>query len=141
MALVGAEYVPEYHYQPGGWFHLAGHGPIRVGGYAWAVALAANDPTSFVLGDDTVSVASRMPTQGMALVRVGGDTVAFDLRPVVRRYADSVPLRTGMQIDPIVVEAQPGLRRSALVLTNLSGQLAGDSLNTWHWNGTFLLGD
>ena len=141
MALAGAEYVPEYAYQPEGWFNLAGGGPIRVEGYAWAVTLTANDPSSYVLDGDTVSVVARAPSQGTALVRVGRDTVTFDLRPVVRRYEDSFPLRAGMRTDPVVIEANAGARRSALVLTNLSGQLDGDSLRTWHWIGTLLLDD
>jgi hypothetical protein len=141
LALAGVEYVPEYHYQPEGWFHLAGGGPIRVAGYAWLVALSANDPASHLLGGDTVQVVSGVPSGGRARVRIGPDTVAFDLRPVVRRYADSVPMRTGMQTDPIVIAGDSGRRRTALVLTNLSGQLDGDSLSTWHWIGTLLVGD
>ena len=73
-------------------------------------------------------------------VRVGRDTLMFDLRPVADRYADSVPLRSENR-ERIEVEAASGARRAALVLTNLSGQRKGDSLANVSWVGDLLLGE
>lgn len=140
MELAGADYVPEHAYQRDGWYHLASGGAIRVAGYAWAVTITANQGARHVLDGDTVAVVSEAPDRGVARVRLGRDTLAFDLRPVVRRYADSVP-PSGMVNEPILVEEISGRRRSRLVLTNLSGQRAGDSLTTTHWVGTLLVGD
>jgi hypothetical protein len=141
MELAGAGYVPEYAYGPKGWFHLAGGGPIRVAGYGWAVTVTANDPTAQALGTDTVAVVRQDGDAGVARVRILRDTLVFDLRPIVRRYADSVPARTGLTVAPIVVEESSGRRRATLVLTSLSGELEGDSLRTGHWIGTLLLGE
>jgi hypothetical protein len=142
MELAGARYVSEYAFGPKGWFHVAGGGPIRVAGYAWALTVTANDPTAHLLNGDTVAVLPQgSGAAGIARVRVVRDTLVFDLRPIVRRYADSVGSRTGMTIAPIAVEDSSGRRRATLVLTGLSGQLEGDSLQTGHWIGTLLLGD
>jgi Domain of unknown function (DUF4153) len=141
MELAGSRYVPEYAYQPDGWFHLNGGGPIEVRGYAWAIPVSANDATRHVLDDDTVQVVSEGTRTGTVRVRAGRDTLWFDLSPAINRYVDTVPLRTGMPVERIEVEAAGGARRAALVLTNLSGQRSGDSLATVHWGGTLLLGE
>jgi hypothetical protein len=141
MELAGARYVPEYAYQPGGWFHLYSSGPIRVTGYAWAVQLGTNDASRHVLDGDTVQVVPQVGGDGTARIRVGRDTLFFDLRPVADRYADSVPLGRSTAVGRIEIEAAGGSRRSGLVLTNLTGQRAGDSLLTVNWVGTLLLGE
>jgi hypothetical protein len=142
MELVGADYVPEYAHQPEGWFHIgSGGGAIRVSGYSWAVSIMSSDAVPRVLDGDTVAVVTGTGGDGVARVRVGGDTLAFDLRPIANRYADSVPLRTGMVTEPMLVEEATGLRRGRLVLTNLSGRAERDMLSTVHWNGTLLLGE
>ena len=142
MELAGADYVPEYAHQPEGWFHIAGSsGAIRVTGYAWAVPVMSNDIAPQVLEGDTVAVIGGNAGNGVARVRVGRDTLAFPLRPVADRYADSVPLRTGVVGSPILVTEASGLRGSTLVLMNLNGRVEGDTLSQVHWNGTLLLGD
>jgi hypothetical protein len=141
MELAGARYLPEYGHQPGGWFHLNGTGPINVTGYAWAVHLGTHDATRHVVDGDTVQVVPQADGDGTTRIRVGGDTLFFDLRPVAHRYADSVPLLSGKAVERIEIEAAGGARRSALVLTNLSGRRAGDSLTTVSWVGTLLLGE
>jgi hypothetical protein len=140
MELAGATYVPEYEHQPEGWFYLSGGGPLRVSGYAWAVPVTANDPASHVVdGDSVVVLAERRPGDGTARVRVGRDTLVFDLAAVASRYADSMPVVTGTMTRRIIAEEVSGRLRSELVLTNLSGQRDGDSLRTVHWTGTLLL--
>jgi hypothetical protein len=42
---------------------------------------------------------------------------------------------------PLVIESRSGQRRSALVLNNLSGERAGDSLTVRNWGGSLLLGE
>jgi hypothetical protein len=139
MALAGAEYVPEYLHQPDGWFHVASSGVIEVAGYTWAVPVTSNDAAVHVLDGDTVTVLRRSDGEGMVRVRVGADTLGFDLAPVAARYADSMPLRTGTLTEPIVVEETFG-RGGRLALSNLSGRQEGDSLSVSHWMGTLLLG-
>jgi hypothetical protein len=140
MELAGARYVPEYAHQPPGWFHLNSSGPIPVTGYAWAVPVGANDATRHVLEGDTIQVVPQGSGDGTVRVRLGRDTLMFDLRPLAERYADSVP-PGGTLDERIAVEPTGGTRRAALVLTNLSGQRKGDSLATVHWGGTLLLGE
>ena len=141
MELAAVRYVPEYAYQRDGWFHLNGGGPIRVTGYAWAVQLGTHDATRHVVAGDTVQVLNQPGGNGTARIRVGPDTLFFDLRPVADRYADSLLAGRTTSVDLIEIEHAGGLRRSALVLANLSGQRAGDSLATVSWVGTLLLGE
>ena len=117
---------------------IADSGPIPVTGYAWVVPVGANDATRHVLDGDTVMVVPQGSGNGTVRVRVGPDTVMFDLRPLADRYADSAPPpgRT-----PMTIEAASGTRRAALVLTNLSGQRKAASLATVHWGGSLLLGE
>ena len=138
MELAGAQYVPEYAYQPDGWFHFNGGGPIPVTGYAWVVPVGTNDATRHLLGGDTVQVVPQGSGDGTVRVRVGRDTLMFDLRPLADRYADSAPARGGTLL---TVEAASGTRRAALVLTSLSGQRKADSLATVYWGGSLLLGE
>lgn len=140
LELAGAVYVPEHAFQQNGWFHFGGGGAIPVTGYDWAVTITANDPTRHVLGGDTVAVLSRGVDRGVARIRVGADTLDFDLRPIIRRYADSLPLRATVSVGPLLVEAPPGPRRSALALTNVSAQAQADSLVVTHWTATLLVG-
>jgi hypothetical protein len=140
MELAGADYVPEYAHQPEGWFHLSSGGAVRVTGYAWAVPVTANDVAVHVLDGDSVAVVTQGLAAGAAWVRLGRDTLVFDLGAVAERYADSVSVRTGSVTERIVVEEASG-RRAALVVTSLSGQRQGDSLATVYWHGTLLVGE
>ena len=72
-------------------------------------------------------------------MRVGPDTLLFDLRLVAERYADSVPSPRGVTAEPLMVEEGAG-HRGALVLTQLSGQREADSLRAVSWTGALLLG-
>jgi uncharacterized protein DUF4153 len=140
MELAGARYVPEYAGGPEGWFHLSSGGPIPVAGYAWAVPAGANDATKRVVDNDTVQVVPQSGGNGRVLVRVGKDTLLFDLRPVVQRYADSMPPPTGTIVERIAIDAEGG-HRARLVITNLSGQRGGDTLINVFWGGNLLLGE
>jgi hypothetical protein len=139
MRLAGAEYVPEYVHDPSGWFHVSSNEAIPVAGYGWALAVSSGDGAVRRLGEDTVSVVVEPGGSGVARVRVGGDTLHFDLRPLAERYADSTPSGTGVVTERLLVEGTG--RRSALALTQLSGQRERDSLASVHWSGTLLLGD
>lgn len=141
MDLAGADYAPEHAFDPHGWLHLSGGGAIRVEGYAWAVTVAANDRARHLLGGDTVTVMGPGSDSGVVRIRVGADTLEFDLKPIARHHLMSAPPRGGTVTEPMVVEAGPGSRRAALVLTTLSGQLAGPAPRNFHWSGMLLLGD
>ena len=141
MELAGAGYVPEYMHERNGWFHLTSNQAVPVAGYAWALPVASADAQVRMAGGDSIAVVPHPAGAGLVRVRVGPDTLAFDLRPLARRYADSVPAR-GLYLDaPLVIEGEAGRRRSALVLTNLSGTRQADSVTVGYWGGTVLLGE
>ena len=139
MQLAGADYVPEYLYGRDGWFHVSSNEPIPVEGYVWALWLSSGDGMVRRVNDDSVMVVTDRGDPGLVRVRVGPDTLLFDLRLVVERYADSVPSPTGVTTEPLIVEEGAG-QRGALVLTQLSGQREADSLRAVSWTGALLLG-
>jgi hypothetical protein len=72
-------------------------------------------------------------------VRVGRDTLVFDLRPLAKRYADSVPSSARVTRERLMVEDGTG-RRGALVLSQLSAQRQLHSVRVASWTGTVLIG-
>ena len=96
------------------------------------VPLASGDTTVRVIDADSVSLVSR-GVNGIERIRVGSDTVQVDLRPLARRYADSMPA-TGIPADRLTIETAGG-RRARVAVTTLHGNLTGDSLRIDCWTG------
>jgi hypothetical protein len=140
MALAGATYLPDYGRGRGaGWFYLNSEQrvPLRVAGFDWMVPLSGGDTTVRVIEADSVSLVPRA-VNGVERIRVGTDTVQVDLRPLARRYADSMPA-TAIPADRLTIETA-GRRRARVAVTNLHGYLTGDSLRIDGWSGWVLVG-
>jgi hypothetical protein len=140
MALAGATYVLEYEgRRSGGWFSINPRSeqrvPVRVAGFDWMVPLSGRDTAVRVIDTDSVSIVPRA-VNGLERIRVGTDTVQVDLRPLARRYADSVP--AAIPPDRLLLETT-GRRRVRIAVTNLHGYLAGDSLRIDGWSGWVLV--
>jgi hypothetical protein len=88
---------------------------------------------------DTIAVDLDTAT-GSTLVRVGGDTLRFELMPVVGRLVDSIPMNRAIPADQMQMEGLPGGRTARLILDNLGGARNGDAIVIRHWSGTLLLG-
>ena len=101
------------------------------------VPLAGGDTTVRVIDADSVSLVPR-GVNGVERIRVGGDTVQVDLRPLARRYADSMPA-TAIPADSLTIETA-GRRRARIAVSNLHGYLTGDSLRIDGWSGWVLVG-
>jgi hypothetical protein len=138
MELAGAVYVPEYAYGQGGWFYVTSNEPIPVEGYAWALWISYGDGAVRRVNGDSVSVVPDAGRSGLARVRVGRDTLVFDLRPLAARYADSIPSARGVIAERLMVADRTG-RRGALVLSQLNGQREADSIRVASWTGTLLI--
>lgn len=140
MALAGATYVAEYRGGgSGGWFHINSEQrvPLRVAGFDWMVPLSSGDTSVRVTDADSVSLVPRA-VSGVERIRVGTDTVQVDLRPLARRYADSMPT-AAMPADRLTIETTAGGRRARIAVTYLSGYLKGDSLRIDGWSGWVLV--
>lgn len=131
--------VPEYVSGPEGWFHLSSNEPIPVEGYEWALWVSSGEGGVRLVNDDSVTVVSGGSDRGLARVRVGSDTLVFDLRPIAKRYAHSAPSPMGLLPERLLVEDGAG-HRGTLVLTQLSGHREAGSLRVVSWTGTLLLG-
>jgi hypothetical protein len=101
----------------------------------WAVPVASSDARARMLGADTVSVVP-LASSGLARIRVGTDTLEFDLRQIARRHADSLRPRASIPAERLRIEAAANGRRGALALTNLSGRLRQDSIEVGYWSGS-----
>ena len=140
LELAGATYVPEYARSEGNeWFSLESRDPIAVTGFDWVVPIASSDPTARMLGGDSVSVVPGAPS-GVARIRVGADTLDFDLRPIGRRHADSLEPRAFIPAAQLRVETGEGSRRGTLALSHFNGRRKRDSIEVGYWTGSLLLG-
>jgi Domain of unknown function (DUF4153) len=138
LARSGLRYVPPGMMTADGSFfvHGAWDAPTLVQGFDWLVPVQQNDHRVRMIAGDSVSV---VPGGGrIARIRVGEDTLTFDLLPLARRYADSVGGGTA-PLEQLRVEAAPGARRGVLALSGVNGRRR-DSLEVTHWNGWVLLG-
>ncbi len=113
--------------------------PIAVTGFDWAVPVASSDPTARMLGGDSVSVVPGA-SSGVARIRVGADTLDFDLRPIGRRHADSLEPRAFIPAAQLRVETGEGSRRGTLALSHFNGRRKRDSIEVGYWTGSLLLG-
>ena len=139
LALRGVEYVPEYSRGGAAWFQLSSNDPLAVAGFDWVVPATMGDTATRVAGVDSVAVVSRLGT-ALVRVRVGADTMEFDLRPLVRREGPSVPQMRRVTGAMLRLEGVAGQRRAVLSLDQLSGMRSGDSVQVMSWAGWVLLG-
>jgi hypothetical protein len=102
--------------------------------------VSAWDKTPKIAGDDSVSL--RFDTAfSVAHVRVGADSLAFDLGRVAAMLAGEAGLgRSDVPAEDLRVEESTRNRRGALALQSLSWQRTGDSLRVNSWHGKLLLG-
>ena len=138
MDVAGGTYVPQYGRGGQTHFNLNSNQPVALSGFDWAVPVASMDNSIRVIEGDTVTAVSQPGGTGTARIRVGSDTLAFDLRPMARWYLDSVYPRMPDASARLRVGSVDG-RPSALEVTNMSGTWSRDSLSVNYWTGSLLL--
>jgi hypothetical protein len=138
MQVAGGTYVPQYGRGGQTHFNLNSNQPVALSGFDWVVPVASMDNSVRVIEGDTVTAVSQPAGTGMARIRVGSDTLAFDLRPLARWYLDSVYPRMPEASARLRVGSDDG-RPSALEVTNMSGTWSRDSLSVNYWTGSLLL--
>ena len=141
ITAAGGTYVPEYMRTGDmGSFYLGigERDPMAVTGYDWVLAVGRHDGGARTVGGDSLLVLD--DTTGTVRILVGADTLAFDLRPLARRWADSMPRHGMIPAESLRVTAAAGPWRGQLSVNGLNGTRAGDSLAVSHWNGWLLLG-
>jgi hypothetical protein len=139
MTLAGVDYVPESGGPGGAWFQVTNNDPLPVAGFDWALPASVGDTTIRVAGPDSVAVVGHLGN-GVVRVRVGADTLEFDLRPLARGAAGSIPARGRGASTMQPIEAAAGARRGVLALNQLNGTRSGDSVLVTYWNGWVLVG-
>ena len=142
MALAGARYLPEYAMpSEDGTFHIFAEqsSPMPVTGFDWLVTVHSGEARARTAGGVPLAVQFDTTT-GIALVRIGDDTVRFELLPLGERIVDSIPAGRAMQPERLTVEPAAGPRRARLLLQSLGGRRRGDSLVINNWSGTLLIG-
>lgn len=141
MALAGGTYVPEYiRAGPDGWFHVNADQMIAmdVSGYDWMVTAWSSDTTSRLAGRDTVQVLPDTARR-IARIRVGRDTLVFDVAALVARIVDSIPERQALPAARLRIESAAGPRRGELLITNINGQRTAEGVKIDHWGASLLL--
>jgi hypothetical protein len=140
MALTPLAYVPEYG--PGGtsgWFQLSNREPLSVAGFEWVVPVALGDTITRVAGTDSVSVVAQ-PSPAIVRIRLGSDTLRFDLRPLAGGRAGPLPRSGRVSGARLRLETTAGGRRVVLSLDQLNGNRSRDSTQVNFWSGWVLLG-
>lgn len=140
MAAAGAPYVPEYGRGGGqGWFNINSDQrvPVRIAGFDWMVPLSDADTTVRAIDADSVRLVPG-GANGVERIRVGGDTVQVDLRPLARRHGGTRFLEA-VAAESLTIET-PGRRRMRVAVEHLHGYLKGDSLRIDGWSGWVLVG-
>ena len=124
MRSAGGRYVPEYARGSNGeaWFSLNSPGAVSVSGYEWAVPVSSGDPAVKLANGDSVNVVS-VSSAVIVRIRVGRDTVAYDLRPLAGRYNDSMPAREN--IPPERMRMEPAAERVGACSRSISSAEAG----------------
>ncbi len=102
------------------------------------VRLSDYDKT-VIVDQDTVQVRFDSTT-GMLGVRVGTDSLAFDLRELAARISGSADGNGPVPPEQFRLEATGGKRRAKLALESLNGKGRGKSVKVEHWQGRLFLG-
>jgi hypothetical protein len=141
LAAAGMRYFPEYASSHAGYVYLSARRETAtpLSGYDWMLRVTAHDTALIMAGADSVRV--RFDTAGVARVRVGGDSVLFDLRPLARMIAaDSTLVPHDVPAERLRIIAVTPTRRAVLALESLNGTRTGDSVRIQGWHGTLFLG-
>ncbi|HEU4700521.1 MAG TPA: DUF4153 domain-containing protein [Gemmatimonadales bacterium] len=170
MAQTGGRYVAGYPSGVNeGWFYVEAdrRAPTPVAGFAWLVRVSERDavrpgapgkpgapeppraggpgagPDSVrIAGRDTIRVAFDT-TSGVARIRAGRDTFAFDLRAAATRLDfDSLAYRSTVPAATLTLDtAATSGRRAQLRLEQLSGAQAAGTVRVRAWSGVVLVGE
>jgi hypothetical protein len=134
LALRSVEYVRRYDRSGAEWWVRNGTTEgVAVTGFDWVVALSSGDNTPRMVGNDSVSVVpGASPT---VRIRVGSDTLAFDLRAIA-----APPATVQAPPERLRVETSSQHRRGVLSLDQLTGSRSKDSMVVTYWHGMVLLG-
>lgn len=144
MAQAGGTYVAEYprgEREDGFYIAAEPRTPVPVAGFAWVVEASSHDTTARAAGADTVRAAFDT-TRGVARIRAGRDTFAFDLRALAARLPfDSLTFRSTLPAERLTLDTTAaGGRRARLRLEQLSGSRAHGAPRVTGWAGMVLLG-
>jgi hypothetical protein len=139
MALRGATYVGAWGGGSGGWFQLSSNDPLAVEGFDWVLPVTAGDTSTRLVGTDSVSVLFKREN-GLVRIRVGLDTLDFDLRPLGRHAAALTQPIGRVAGESLRVDAAARGRRAVLSLNQLNGSRKADSVTVNYWGGWVLLG-
>ena len=124
-----------------GWFHVNADQAVAtdVSGYDWLVSAWSGDTSPRIAGSDTVQVLSDT-VRRIARVRVGRDTLLFDVGALVSSIIDSIPPRQALPAERLRITSAPGSRRGELLITNINGQRGKNgAIEIDHWGATLLL--
>ncbi|HXE58102.1 MAG TPA: DUF4153 domain-containing protein [Gemmatimonadales bacterium] len=141
MVVAGKRYVPQWSHVPeDGPFSIGGGSgaPLAVAGYAWAVPISREDTSPRLVGADSVAVLPSAD-DGVARIRIGVDTLSFDLARLARRHAEAAAVPTGGVGERLVLTPDGGSRRAVLALGRLSGERREAEVRVTHWSGWLLL--
>jgi uncharacterized protein DUF4153 len=143
LAVAGMRYVPEYSlsWRDGYMYLHAQQARVTsIRDYEWMLSVSSHNTAPVLIGPD--SLRMRYDTiSGIAQVKLGGDSLAFDLYRLVNEITrDSILVRHDVPAERLRLTSTTSARRAMLALESLSGTRKGDSLRLRDWSGMLFLG-
>jgi Domain of unknown function (DUF4153) len=140
LAGTGITYLDEYTRSEGSQVYFSARHPatVPVTGYDWMFKVSASDTAPIPVGRETVRVWFDSATS-LARVRIGADSLLFDLGPLADSALGSSDKRNSVPADRLFLAVVTARRRGGLALDWLNGVRVRDSLRVRGWNGVLFL--
>lgn len=141
LAVAGIPYVSEYSARREEYIHLWARqdSATPISGYDWMVRLSQDDKTPIVLGPDSLS-ASYDSVSGVLRVRLGRDTLQFELRALTTTLADHGADPSNVPPERLRLLVSGPTLRAMLALESLSGRRVANAVKLGRWQGRLFIG-
>jgi uncharacterized protein DUF4153 len=141
LALAGMVYASEYSSGREGYIYAWARPDTvtQIGGYEWMVRISQDHKTPVTVGTDTLR-AHFDSAAGLLLVKIGTDSLVFDLRQLAGEMSGDASVGAGVPAERLRVIAKGGRRKGMLALESLNGRRNGSSVKVERWQGRLFLG-
>jgi hypothetical protein len=141
LAGAGLRYVPEYSYSNGYvYLNARKSSTLPISGYEWLLNVSGRDTAPQLAGADSVRVRFDS-SSGIALVRIGRDSLVFPLGRLVGTLMETTDVRRyDVPAERLRIDAVSPGRRGTLMVQHIDGKRTGSTVRVGDWNGMLLLG-
>jgi hypothetical protein len=141
LEAAGIPYVSEYSARNQGYIYVWAQqdSVTPISGYDWMLRISQNDKTPITVDQDTVHWQFDS-LSGVLRVRVGADSLSFDLRRLAGSLAYEPSAGNQVAAERLRLETAGRKSKAMLALESLNGKRTADSLTIERWQGRLFLG-